>query len=597
MKLTIKRIVPICLIVALSLLLITACGRGNGGDETAATPTPAADTGNQDQQEVTPGDDDPFAEHVTLTMWHTVGGASGVQTDPVAQYLHDMFNITIDWDLSASDERFMAMLAAGDLPDIIFRPLTDADVLVQGGHVIPLDGLVADLAPDITTYYQPTLEFMRNNFPPDNDGTLWGLPAHVFHAPSMPDRPWSGWYVRWDFFKALGYPLLQHPNEIMDLAEQMLEFQPINEAGIPFMAFSPMAEWGMQFMVANTFAEFYGLHQIGHVYWDIETFEPMNLFTDPASPMWVGADFWQQANNRGLVDPDWLIQSYATMEAKHNTNQVLISNIGWVGNWFATAELLAMGYEEAGYTGPIPVYGSRGFRIGGANVGGGGWGYFITTNNQHPERSMELINFFYSAHGVATLVTGTQWTGEYENWRWTDEGEKYMTDRFIDIVTNRLDVGMTWAEWNGNLKYINAAGTANSSMLPGRNFPSQGSDSPINNRRVVTWPEGDVFERFGGANLVEALVPPGSRIVQNVTFDTAVALPPVHDWDPAIQELYSVLYDLLELRLADAVLARSQAEFEQIRDAAIAEFIALGSDDFFEYVVNLVNETRARIES
>lgn len=403
-------------------------------------------------------------EKVGLSFWAAELWASsppGRQEDPIMKHIEEKFNIELDMETQPSDEKLAAILATNDLKDIMVIPKKNFDQMKS--LVIDMEPLLEKYGQDIKKNISPeTISYYKEMF---GDGQLKFLGSEIStDGPVLPETIWAGPYVRWDYYKELGYPAIETPDDYIKVVADMKKLHPNNEDGKPYHGFSLWLDWGYGILADHWNVRRQGAEVIGGLtnilQIDRESFEYFNKYTNENSGFWADLDFWNKANKAGLIDPDSWTQKYDQAVQKYNTGQVLATYINWVIGG-SNSYLQSKQIYDKGWTAdnPIPMSGEN-YYYNTANKGQN-FVYAISKDSKNPERAMELINYFYSVEGVLTIINGV------EGQDWVNEnGEYTYTDTYFENekdAENALKFGYR--------KYANQSGLDITGFVPGTKNP------------------------------------------------------------------------------------------------------------------------------
>lgn len=403
-------------------------------------------------------------EKVGLSFWAAELWASsppGRQEDPIMKHIEEKFNIELDMETQPSDEKLAAILATNDLKDIMVIPKKNFDQMKS--LVIDMEPLLEKYGQDIKKNISPeTISYYKEMF---GDGQLKFLGSEIStDGPVLPETIWAGPYVRWDYYKELGYPAIETPDDYIKVVADMKKLHPNNEDGKPYHGFSLWLDWGYGILADHWNVRRQGAEVIGGLtnilQIDRESFEYFNKYTNENSGFWADLDFWNKANKAGLIDPDSWTQKYDQAVQKYNTGQVLATYINWVIGG-SNSYLQSKKIYDKGWTAdnPIPMSGEN-YYYNTANKGQN-FVYAISKDSKNPERAMELINYFYSVEGVLTIINGVEgqdWVNENGEYKYTDTYYENEKD-----AENALKFGYR--------KYANQSGLDITGFVPGTKDP------------------------------------------------------------------------------------------------------------------------------
>lgn len=566
----ILRTALVLLVASAMLVSAVACG-GSGKTTDASSSVASSSTNEQTQATVTEKPLDP----VTLTVWPVTFAQnfpSGIQEDPVAKDIEKKLNIKIDVESHPDADKFQALMASGDLPDVIIPEGTNQYVkqLIEGNNVIEIESYLKDHGKDILQNASAALDYSKRSFS-NETGKLYFIPNGIY--PDAGDKVVNqaivGPFLRFDYFLEIGAPELKSYDDVLNAVAAMLKKHPTNEDGQKFFGFSPWFEWSLwgyliftSWMEGKTYDE-NGLFQI-----DNETLVMESMLTADNSVMWEGVDFWNKAYKMGLLDPDALTQKYDTALQKGQSNRVLGSIASWQQR--DSNKLLAnAGYPERGYPSvPIPMTGKKNIFVNLAPVGQGGRMWAVTKNCKTPERAVDLINYFYNTDDLLILYNGTKGTD------WVEEnGVKKLTDSFIKLQ----QTDPNWPLVTGAAKYNNDAGLAGKFLDPKTNETLQifNRDSQIKNITPLDKSMSDFYK----VQLPEDIVPAGYKQIINKSALIGVYSPTWSTTTPDdIKRINEKIINYLKANLAKMVLTKDEAQYKAMKEKIINDVKAMDYD-------------------
>ena len=177
-------------------------------------------------------------EKTVLTFGSIYDGEDWYLYRPFAEMLEEL-NIEVQFTKYDTDS-FAALLAGGDLPDIVVAKNMISNVLSND--------LAMDIAPYLEEYapnmlkgtagyaFQLSQQLMTN----EKGGLYIIMPCIGIHNPnpgSMSDQIQRGYIVRWDYYKEIGAPEIHNDDDYIDVLIQMWKNHPTTEDGLPTYPF------------------------------------------------------------------------------------------------------------------------------------------------------------------------------------------------------------------------------------------------------------------------------------------------------------------------------------------------------------------------
>ena len=152
------------------------------------------------------------------------------------KYLEDQLNVEIRF-VYLSPEEYDAALASGNLPDIV----TTNNNLAE----IRENGLALDARPYLEEYVPNLLKGearltydVFRKLVNDGDGFYFFPDRIGYNGVGYSNTPYNrGYVVRWDYYKELGYPLINSEDDYLRVLQQMHANHPFTEEGYPTYLF------------------------------------------------------------------------------------------------------------------------------------------------------------------------------------------------------------------------------------------------------------------------------------------------------------------------------------------------------------------------
>ena len=569
-----KKVLLLCIIVALALALFAACARDE--DEPAADDT-TPDTTVTDPQDDPPEDDTPTevddSELVTLRVFSMAANTSGLQDNSYwAELIRQDLNLVIEL-LPAGDEadsRLAVLMASRDLPDItVFRDnpvlVTDA---IEAGFLLNLDDH-HNAIPNVLANAHHALQFMRDNISMGT-GRAYAVPNRVTNQVNVMGSV-SGPYLRWDLYTELGRPHMSTLEDYLYVIQQMLELEPENPHGQNNFGFSIFTDWdGNVSWPVRIVTEMFGVTQDGFGFSEVN-FGNNNEITsiyDDNSYFRRAIRFFNQAHQMGLMDPDIITDTFSDYIEKANAGRVLFQILSWTSWAYETEETresmrsyMGVFFDEQRQIFPAPPY-----------VGDNNWTAVSATSN-HPDRALALLNYMYCFDALWHLAWGPQGIA----WDLNAEGRPFRTALGYDMGNNHIPFENGGLISEG-LNLMNFFGMPWHVTHPRFNARMDELDWPATEH---TPPDFAVFEswreinnafdsmeyaRNHGIYVVSPFIPP---------------LPPMPDdlariLDQVSAENYSFTYRM--------ILAANDAEFDALWDELVSRAYGMGAGYVNEWI-------------
>lgn len=404
-----------------------------------------------------------YPQFLTIDVYDTQANGQGLQRGWFARKVRDKFNIQLNIITSNSElnseATYESMRASGKLGDII---ITNVD----NGRLSELvrEGLVLDMTPYLSKC--ENLNKYRQQIAVTSafagvDGNF-AVPSEIsdFPAtePSEDFEPTNAPTLRWDLYKAAGYPEINSIEDLLPILKTMQDMAGKSDSGEDVYAFSLFGDWdGGAMQNAGALASLYGYDIQGFV-----LFNPQNGKTEsiakPDSLYLKMLHFLFEANQMGLVDPDSALQNYETVASKMKDGAILYSFWPWMGeSLYNSDEHLAMGKGFASVEMDDASYICWGNNPDGRQSSS----IMIGGNTKDPQRMVDFVDWLYSDEGIECCgsPTGDFRGPEGLTWEETEDGPKltsFGTDAFINM-TNDLEVPESYGggTWKGGVSELN----------------------------------------------------------------------------------------------------------------------------------------------
>lgn len=325
-----KRTISLFLTIAMLLTLLVGCGNGASeqqGDNTGETGT---------------------KELLTIDIFDVAANYQGVQTGWFGKVVKDKFNIELNIIAPqvAGDAVYQTRTSTGNLGDIVILEKSSFADCVKAG-------LIKDISAEIGSYtnlmtYDDQIGVFNKGLE-GNDGKTYGIPCKMTNTSATSysqDVIYSSPLLRWDLYTGIGAPDIADLEGLLDVLAQMKEKYPTNTDGDACYPLSLWADWdggdGMM-GIANVvqLTTWYGekIKQSVILKPD-DTFIPV---TSKDGSYYKMLKFLNEANRRGLVDPDSGTQNWDSACAKMSSGRVYLMWYSWQVGFWNTQERISNG--------------------------------------------------------------------------------------------------------------------------------------------------------------------------------------------------------------------------------------------------------------
>jgi len=572
-----KRVLALALATA---MVLTACGQKPAANTSESTKSSES---IPVKEESTPAasEKEEVKEPVTITLYPKdanlfSGEVTGYRGEALAAH-----GIKLEvW--AYSDEKTTAMMTSGDFPDMMYvAPNTQSDIfetLVQTDKIIDYSDY-AEYLPHVlgdkvvNEYITSNLDVIRNNYSAGTGG-LYVLPFGVgvnngiYAQTGTFDRNTPK--LKWDVYEAIGAPEVTDMWSLIDIAEEMLKYQPTLEDGTKMFGtfldngdskyFNSLTLWMTWHgsAVANTqyMAEIsYKDGSISYILEDDSIYKE-------------GLKWYNELYKRGLVDPDSISTSRADQAPKLDNGLAMIpggSLPGWATKYyevFPTDCTLYRSFTSANYT--------------------GGPSIVIFKDSENIETCLELVDMMADPYEWMKVYYGP------EGCMWNEEdGVLSITDEFA-----------AWLEEKGSINFFPMPdGTEysifNTTTLFGTGTPLA-DHVDINGDPLpyipTSWPDAQAIttdndnwnawkKTMGAEDLWDYTEQHGIEVIQTSPFDGWKLDPPSDDQVLTI----AALKDVIVPACWKMVYAADEAEFESIWDQMVKDAETMGAKEIYSW--------------
>lgn len=422
----------------LSAALIAGTLAGCGSDNSDSTESTAVESTAGDSTESADSSDgetegnSKYKDFITVDVFDSMANYQGIQSGWFAKIVKDKFNMELNIIAQnvagGGDTLFQTRSAAGDLGDLIITGCGNGRLqnLVTAGLVIDMTDYLKDA--ENVHRYDSAIETTSQLV--EEDG-IWAIPSESSsNSPTTSSEglePNYGAYLRWDAYKAAGYPELNTLEDLLPALQKMQEAVPTSDSGKQTYAISLFKDWDGNLMSnAKPEASLYGYDEIGFVLAKADGSDYQS-FIDSDSAYVRSLKFLFEANQMGLVDPESTTQNYDTLFAKYQDGQILFSPYPWLGQSAYNTD--ANKAEGKGFM-LAPIADECIFSYGcQVNGNGGNAGIMIGSKAEDPQRLADFIDWLYSPEGIMESCAQTASTCGPEGLTWEmKDGEPVLTD-------------------------------------------------------------------------------------------------------------------------------------------------------------------------
>ncbi len=286
-------------------------------------------------------------ELLTIDVYDDAANYNGIQSGWFAKVVKDKFNIELNIIASqvVGNTIYATRAEEGNLGDILVVDKAKFPEIVEAG----LARDISDKLPECENIMKFKTQIdVYNKGLTGEDGKYYGIPTEMTDtAPDTltDDVIYSSPMLRWDLYNQIGAPKLETLDDLLAALEKIHEIHPTNDDGDPAYPFSLWPDWdGNDNMVgpANVvqLTTWYGQKLKGSAL--LQPDYSFKKLYERDGAYYKITKFLNQANQKGLVDPDSGTQNWDNACAKMSSGRVDIMWYSWqVGFWNSLDRLQA----------------------------------------------------------------------------------------------------------------------------------------------------------------------------------------------------------------------------------------------------------------
>lgn len=572
----------LAVLLCISLAVVSGCGGKNNGetggqagtgqtDAKQTGTTQAAQSGGQEKQEIT----------LTVFSQQSVSSESGIWQGWGAKRLYDDLNIKLDFYPTGNEveQKLNQYLAGGSLPDIVgFKGLDQVQLAMDANMLVPLNEY-KELLPNIFEgkEYADAVKYAME-YTSNGTGNLYMMPTAIGKA-SYNAFNWVP-LLQWDTYKKIGMPKINTLEDYLDVVEKMVAAKPVNENGEKIYGFSLFSDWDKYTALeVSTLSYFYGIdtEYVSHL---MET----NVMTKEISSVLEEDSFYKRAlkfyfdaNQRGLLDPDSMTQTYSNVDAKYSAGRIMFSYFSWMTGSYNSPASGHVNNEEApdGYASVVAddmkLYDAPDQTIG------RNWYYAISKNCKDVERACEFLNWLYDPEINLYLMNGP----EGLVWKYDDKGEPGVIDPEGWEISDKSTEPLMPEEIGG--------GSLRDGVYAFNTLPIAGG-TPMDNGYTYSrgyWPTSltrnptllkQEVNEFLGTNILAEYLEEKNMIAKST--QAVNMIPPISD---ELELIISQIGEIVKKYSWQMIFASSADEFESLWTQMVTEADGLGMEKIEAY--------------
>lgn len=494
------------------------------------------------------------------------------------------FNVEV-W--AYSDEKTNAILASGDMPDIMYIPAKNVDDMIESGMLLNLDDYL-DQMPHVQSYdgLDTALNYVRE-YRSNDTGSVYVMPLVVgdnathYLASDTTER--NAVKLNWAAYEAAGCPEITDMDSLLDATEAMLAAMPTAEDGNPMYGTvlnsgSDTSYWACMVMWYRM--QGYLEQELPYLLEENMVDGTVESILSENSMYYQGLKWYNSAYKRGLIDPDSISNDRATQKPKVD-NGYTITPSGYLPGWANTY----MPYYVPGtkiYYNYTNTYGDSNYVIG------------INAKTENLEACLNFIDMLADPDAYLWIRSGP--AGEI--WDVDENGVATITETGIESA-KKYGTGGVFTTSSGeeialwNTPWIVSDGGALTSYTDAEGNPRANMTSTWTEMLEISTDNDAVraWQKDTGYDTWMDWLNENNAYADSSTLDdirTFVSIP-----DDVMQLTIDSIKDVVTTASWKMVYAESDADFDALWDQMVSDCEGLGAEDVISWRLADIENAKA----
>ncbi len=439
---------------------------------------------------------------MTIEVYSQPANFQGEQPGWTAKILKDKFNVTLNIIAPqvAGGDIFAARSAAGYLGDIVILDNADIQACIKSGLIYD----VTEGMKKLTSFeeFKTQLDYYNSSLEGVDEGSYYAWPTEMTNtSPTTftPTIPGTAPTIPWDYYAEVGAPEINNLSDLVKTLRAMQDLHPTNAAGDSSYGITLWPDWdGTSIENVNQLTKWYGQEVRGSILLDASG-KMIDLTDDNGAYLKI-LQFYYEANQAGIVDPDSGTQNWDSVNSKFNSKRAFLIWNDWQQGFWNTTErgngrenyMMAPIADMSIYQPSDPFFGSgRAFAVG-------------TNDAEKMERVMMILDWMSSPEGLESIHGGI-YGFTYED---AEDGNGYV--RTAAGETALMDNSPVPEEFGGGF-YADGMIQVNQWMVAGIATNTKNNTTyattywPAEVEKAKTTTTKEWSERFGAENPVDYL--------------------------------------------------------------------------------------------
>lgn len=511
------------------------------------------------------------AEDVTTVTLYP--SDANLQSGLVGGYKADVFadrGLAVEvW--TYSDEKTNAILASGELPDLMYVTRDNLEIMIEADMVLDLEDYL-DQMPHVMEKeeLQTAMNFVRK-FESDGTGILYAMPTLVGGKPLEYGITKNMTVVNWKYYYGIGCPEIKDQWQLLDVMEEMLKAYPVGEDGIQNQGTYLNAGSDTEYWANITeYLKWFGYEPTELKYLlesDMINAEYKSILNDD-SKYKEGLKWYNQAYRRGLLDPDSISTDRQTQKAKVDNGHAMVTS--------GTTQ---------GYARYKPIYmeNQKIYQESWNSIYGGKYLLVVNAKSKNIDAAIQFIDMLADADAYFEVLNGPEGDAV---WYLDENGVCQLQQEYLDNYgktdqKTTLSNGEVLSRWStpwlieGNTYYTSYVGPEGENREIGVESWSELLDLVYNTEEWNQWKEFSGYDYY-----TDQVMDIGNYyLTSDLDYITNFTSIP----DDMMKLIIDALRDVVVNASWKMVYAESDEEFESLWSQMVKDCEDLGAQDIIDW--------------
>ncbi|HML46775.1 MAG TPA: hypothetical protein PKE04_08515 [Clostridia bacterium] len=215
------------------------------------------------------------------------------------------------------------LIAGGDTTDLLCTSYSQYyRTMAESGTIIRLNDLIEQYGVNLKSEEKEVMYAILKGTYDDGADGVYGVINSIGMQGGNAKVTNHGYLINWAYYAELGYPQVKDFGDFLDVLEQIMKAHPTTDSGAPIYGIGFFNENGVTSFLGNFVCKGYRQYN-SNIYTSYKDNALCYAFLDEEGPYWQAAKYYNDAWNRGIIDPDAFTQTSADHAAKMENGQYL----------------------------------------------------------------------------------------------------------------------------------------------------------------------------------------------------------------------------------------------------------------------------------